>query len=120
MTHLPSNALRWIYQRHSLVWTRAVLAGGWAFLYVLCDTSVEAFPVQWRVVLAACIFIGGLFSPVVAYAAFIAAIAYPLYLISIYLMALALAILILSAPLIAFVHAGRDARFRRPDVGLSI
>jgi hypothetical protein len=59
---------------------------------------VEAFPVQWRVVLAACIAIGGLWKPVVAYALFVAAVAYPLYLISIYVMALALAVLILSAP----------------------
>ena len=67
-------------------------------LYVLCDAGVDAFPVQWRIVLAACIVIGGLWKPVVAYALFVAAVAYPLYLISIYVMALALAVLILSAP----------------------
>jgi hypothetical protein len=50
------------------------------------------------VVLAACIVLGGLWKPVVAYALFVAAVAYPLYLISIYVMALALAVLILSAP----------------------
>jgi hypothetical protein len=116
ITQLPS----WLYQRYSQIWARAVLAAGWAFLYVLCDASVEAFPVQWRVVLAACIFIGGLFKPVIAYAAFIAAIAYPLYLISIYLMALALATLILSAPVVAFVPAGMEARLHRSSAGLSL
>jgi len=116
ITHLPS----WIYQRYSQFWTRALLAAGWALLYVLCDASVGAFSVQWRVVLAACIFVGGLCKPVIAYAAFIAAIAYPLYLISIYLMALALAILILSTPLVAFVPARTDARLRRPAARLSL
>jgi hypothetical protein len=76
--------------------------------------------VQWRIVLAACIFIGGLCRPAVAYAAFIAAIAFPLYLISIYLMALALAVLILSAPLVAFVPARADARLRRPTARLPL
>jgi hypothetical protein len=84
-----------------------VLSAGWALLYVLVDASVAGyaglagppFPIQWRVVLAACIFIGGLWKPVVAYAIFGAAVAYPLYLISIYIMALAVAVLLLSAPL---------------------
>lgn len=88
----------WLYQRYSRVWERALLSAGWAALYVLCDAGIDAFPVQWRVVLAACIAVGGLWKPVVAYALFVAAVAYPLYLISIYVMALALAVLILSAP----------------------
>ena len=72
------------------------MSAGWASLYVLCDVAVQAFPVQWRATLAACIAIGGLYRPVVAYAMFTAAIAYPLYMVSVYLMALALAALILS------------------------
>jgi hypothetical protein len=61
---------------------------------------MEAFPAQWRAVLAACIFFGGLWKPIVAYALFVAAVAYPLYQISIYVMALALALLILCAPVV--------------------
>ena len=45
----------WLYQRYSRVWERALLSAGWATLYVLCDAGVDAFPVQWRVMLAACI-----------------------------------------------------------------
>jgi hypothetical protein len=88
----------WLYQRYSRLWENALLSAGWATLYVLCDAGVDAFPGQWRVVLAMCIVLGGLWKPVVAYALFVAAVAYPLYLISIYVMALALALLILSAP----------------------
>ena len=99
----------WIYQRYSRAWQRVVLATGWAVLYLLVDAGIGAragldggaLPVQWRMVLAACIFLGGLFNPIVAYAAFVAAVAYPLYLISIYVMALALAVLILASPLAA-------------------
>ena len=102
-----ARAPSWVYQRYSQIWRRALLAAGWALLYVLVDASVAGyeglagtpFPIQWRVVLAACIFIGGLWKPVVAYAIFSAAVAYPLYLISIYIMALAVAVLLLSAPL---------------------
>jgi hypothetical protein len=101
----------WIYQRYSQLWKRVVLAACWAGLYVLVDAGIGALPgleqvtvpVEWRIVLAACIFIGGIFKPVVAYIAFVVAIAYPLYLVSIYLMALALAVLILCAPLAARV-----------------
>jgi len=85
------------------------VALGWAALYVLVDTGLardvgladSTFPVQWRIFLAACVFVGGMWRPVVGYALFVAAIAYPLYLISVYVMALALAVLILSAPLVA-------------------
>lgn len=94
ITQWPS----WLYQRYSRLWEHAILSAGWALLYVLCDVGVDAFPMQWRVVLAACIVIAGLWKPAVAYALFVAAVAYPLYLISIYVMALALAVLILSAP----------------------
>lgn len=104
LIELPS----WIYQRHQRFWDRAVLAAGWALLYTLCDASIGAFPSQWRVVLAAFIFVGGLCRPVVAYVAFVAAVAYPLYLVSIYVMALALAALVLSALAIA-VYAERGA-----------
>ncbi len=98
----------WVYQRYRNVWRRVVLAAGWSLLYVWIDSGLAgvhglegtAYSVQWRAVLAAFIFIGGLWKPVVAYAAFVAAVAYPLYLISIYVMALALAVLILAAPLV--------------------
>lgn len=102
VTQWPS----WLYQRYSQAWTRLALALGWAALYALCDAGVGAFSSQWRIVFAACIFVGGLFKPALAYAAFILAIAYPLYLISIYVMALALAALILSVPLVAFGPSG--------------
>lgn len=93
----------WVYQRYREAWEHAVLAACWASLYVLCDTGIasagaETFPVQWRVVLAASILVGGMWKPAIAYALFIAAMAYPLYQVSVYLMALALAVLILSAP----------------------
>jgi hypothetical protein len=99
----------WVYQRYSRSWGRIVLSAGWAALYALLDTSLaryaglegSPFPVQWRIFLALCILVGGLWKPLVGYALFLAAIAYPLYLISIYVMALALAVLILTAPLAA-------------------
>ncbi len=69
-------------------------------LYLLCDAGVGGFVLQWRIVLALCIFIAGLWRPVVAYTLFVAAVAYPLYLVSIYVMALSLAVLILAAPVI--------------------
>jgi len=105
VTQVPS----WIYQRYSRAWQRVVLATGWAVLYLLVDAGIGAragpdggaLPVQWRVVLTMCILLGGLFNPIVAYAAFVAAVAYPLYLVSIYVMALALAVLILASPLAA-------------------
>lgn len=72
-------------------------------LYVLGDLGVSSasangFALEWRIVLAAAIWVGGLWKPPVAYALFVAAMAYPLYLVSIYVMALGLAVLILSAP----------------------
>lgn len=96
----------WLYQQHSELWDRAALAVGWSLLYWGCDGGIAAaglqtFPVQWRVVLAALIWAGGLYRPIVAYALFVAAIAWPLYQISIYVMALALAVLILAAPVAA-------------------
>lgn len=97
ITQWPS----WLYQRYSRLWEHAALSAGWAWLYVVCDASVDAFPIQWRVVLAVLILVGGVWKPIVAYALFIAAVAYPLYLVSVYLMALALAVLILSAPAVA-------------------
>jgi hypothetical protein len=116
VTQLPS----WVYQRFGQVWARAALAAGWAMLYVVCDASVDAFLVQWRIVLAASIFVGGMYRPVIAYAVFIAAIAYPLYLISIYLMALALAVLILSAPALVARPGRRGERRYGFHMGLSI
>jgi hypothetical protein len=107
VTEVPS----WIFQRYSQGWRRGALAVGWAALYALLDTGLarlsastlegSPFPVQWRIFLALCILLGGLWKPLVGYALFIAAIAYPLYLISVYVMALALAVLILTAPLVA-------------------
>lgn len=96
----------WLYQRHSELWQRVVLAVGWALLYVGCDGGIAAaglptFPIQWRVVLAVLILAGGLYRPIVAYALFVVAVAWPLYQISIYVMALALAVLILTAPVAA-------------------
>ena len=86
-----------------------MLSAGWAALYVLLDMGLaglgalegSTFPVQWRIFLALCILVGGMWKPLVGYALFIAAIAYPLYLVSVYVMALALAVLILTAPLAA-------------------
>ena len=90
------------------------LAAGWALLYLLASSvgtwavaggssgdAVMAFPVEWRLVLAALILTLGMWKPVAGYAAFIVAVAYPLYLVSIYLMALALALLILLLPVMA-------------------
>jgi hypothetical protein len=102
----------WIYQRHQPIWDRIVLAGGWSGLYVFYSgvepwvrahgpADVPVFPPQWRVVLAALVFLLFLWKPVAGYAAFIVAIAYPLYLVSLYVMALALAVLILLAPVMA-------------------
>jgi len=96
--HTILDGPAWLYQRYSEFWRRSVLAAGWAMLFVLCDLGSKAFAVEWRIVLAACIWLGGLWKPPVGYALLIAALAYPLYLISIYVMALALAALILSAP----------------------
>lgn len=108
LTDVPS----WIYQRYATFWRRAVIAAGWAYLYVLGDAAMGAFPPQWRAVLAACIFVGGLWKPVIAYALFVAAIAYPLYLISVYVMALAIATLILIVPALM--------RVRSPDASLRL
>jgi hypothetical protein len=113
----------WLYQRYRPLWERAVLAAGWALLYVLCDAAVvsvvavpanvqafhgsqvPAFAVQWRAFVAACIFVAGLYRPVLAYALFVVAVAYPLYLISVYVMALALAALVLSCLVATWVYA---------------
>lgn len=100
-----ARAPAWFYQQHRQLWQRVALAGSWSLLYFLIDAGVAGtaglegppFPIEWRIVLAACIWIGGLWKPVIAYGLFVAAVAYPLYLISIYVMALALAVLILSA-----------------------
>lgn len=100
-----ARAPAWLYQQHSRLWQRVALAGAWSLLYYLIDAGIagtaglegQPFPIEWRIVLAACIWIGGLWKPVVAYGLFVAAVAYPLYLVSIYVMALALAALILSA-----------------------
>lgn len=117
----------WIYQRQQKLWDRAVLAGGWAWMYLLCsrvevwlrlsrlgganlNPSAALLPAQWRVVTAALLAVLGLWRPVAGYAAFIVAAAYPLYLVSIYVMALALAVLILLAPAMA-LYAERGALF---------
>lgn len=88
----------WLYQRYSAFWQRSVLAASWAVLFVLVDRGSGGFAVEWRAVLAVCIWLGGMWRLPVGYALLIAALAYPLYLISVYVMALALAVLILSAP----------------------
>jgi hypothetical protein len=115
----------WIYQRQQALWDRAVLAGGWMCLYWVCSGveswlrlsaqgdvggTVALLPAQWRLVMAALIFVLGLWRPVAGYAAFIVAVAYPLYLVSIYVMALALAVLVLLAPVMA-VYAERGVLF---------
>ena len=104
MAQAPSR----LYQQYRVLWRRIVLSGGWALLYVVVDASIArlvgaagaAIPIQWRLVLAACILVSGLWMPMIAYVVFIVVIAYPLYLISIYVMALGLAVLILMAPLV--------------------
>ncbi len=103
-----------IYQRQPVVWDRIALSAGWSLLYLLAsDVGVWAthtgadsgaatvFPPEWRLVLAALVFVMGVWKPVAGYAAFIVAVAYPLYLVSIYVMALALAFLILLLPVMA-------------------
>jgi hypothetical protein len=103
-----------VYQRRPQFWDRVVLAAGWSLLYLLVSSAgmwtagdaiasevALAFPAEWRLVLAALVFVLGVWKPVAGYAAFLVAVAYPLYLISIYVMALALAVLILMLPVMA-------------------
>jgi hypothetical protein len=104
MAQAPSR----LYQQYRALWRRIVLSGGWALLYFVVDAGVArlvgaagaAMPIQWRLVLAVCILISGLWMPAIAYVVFIVVVAYPLYLVSIYVMALGLAVLILIAPLV--------------------
>jgi hypothetical protein len=111
----------WVYQRYQPIWDRIALAGGWSGLYVFYSgvepwvraqgpADVPVFPPQWRVVLAALVFLLCLWKPVAGYAAFIVAIAYPLYLVSLYVMALVLAVLILLAPVMA-IYEDRGVLF---------
>jgi len=106
-----------VYQRQPRLWDRVALAAGWSALYLLASgigtwavsgatsagaTAVAlAFPTEWRLVLAALVFVLGVWKPVAGYAAFIVAVAYPFYLVSIYVMALAVAVLILMLPVMA-------------------
>jgi hypothetical protein len=97
-----------VYQRQPQLWDRLALAAGWSLLYLLASgvgtwagDAALAFPSEWRFVLAALVFVLGVWKPVAGYAAFIVAVAYPLYLVSIYVMALALAVLILMLPVMA-------------------
>jgi len=111
----------WVYQRYQPMWDRIALAVGWSGLYVFYSgvepwvraqglADVPVFPPQWRVVLAALVFLLFLWKPVAGYAAFIVAIAYPLYLVSLYVMALILAVLILLAPVMA-IYEDRGVLF---------
>jgi hypothetical protein len=110
-----------IYQRHRRTWHRLVLAAGWTALFVLCERAVRSvpalegspLPAQWRAVLAAMVFVAGVWNPAAAYLAFMLAVAYPLYLISSPVMILGLAALLLFAPLVARARWGSVRRRRR-------
>ena len=117
-----------IYQRHRQTWNRLVLAAGWTMLYVLCELAIRSYPAlegaplpaQWRAVLAAMVFVAGLWKPAAAYLGFMLAMAYPLYLISSPVMILGLAMLLLFAPLVARARFGsmrRRHRTARPETG---
>ena len=111
----------WVYQRYRPIWDRIVLAAGWSGVYVFYSgvepwvrargaADIPGFPPQWRVVLAALVFLLCLWKPLAGYAAFVVAIAYPLYLVSLYVMALVLAALILLAPVMA-IYEDRGVLF---------
>jgi hypothetical protein len=124
----------WVYQRQRALWDRAILAGGWTWLYWLCSgveawlrlsaergagDAVALLPEQWRIVMAALVFVLGMWRPVAGYVAFIVAVAYPLYLVSVYVMALALAVLILLAPVMA-LYADRGVLYLAALVLLTV
>jgi hypothetical protein len=93
----PTTWLPQLYQRFQPFWDRAVPSAGLALLLWACAEATGAYPSEWRLFLAVCLFLLGMGWPWVAYAAFTFFIAYPLYLISIYLAAIVLAALILTS-----------------------
>ena len=116
-----SQAPARIYQRHRRTWNGLVLAAGWTVLYVLCEMAVRSvpalegapLPAQWRAVLAAMVFVAGVWNPAAAYLGFMLAMAYPLYLISSPVMILGLAVLLVFAPLVARARLGTVRRRHR-------
>jgi len=86
-----------LYQRFQTFWDRAVPSAGLASLLWASAEATGAYPTEWRVFLAAVLFLVGLRWPAVAYTAFIFFISFPLYRISIYLAAIVLAVLVLTS-----------------------
>jgi hypothetical protein len=84
----------WVYQRYPVFFDRLFPALGMAWLFVLTDRAIGAFPVEWLWFIAGSILVAGLAAPLAGYGLFVLALAYPLYSISIYVAALALTILI--------------------------
>lgn len=93
----PTTWLPQLYQRFQPLWDRAVPSAGLALLLWACAEATGAYPREWRLFLAACLFMLGMAWSGVAYTAFTFFIAYPLYSISIYLAAIVLAVLILTS-----------------------
>ncbi|MCP4514470.1 MAG: hypothetical protein GY824_04480, partial [Delftia sp.] len=93
----PTTWLPQLYQRFQPFWDRAAPAAGLALLLWASAEATGAFPPEWRLFLAAILFLLGFASPEAAYVAFTFLISYPLYRISIYLAALLLAALILPS-----------------------
>ena len=94
----PTTWLPQLYQRFQPFWDRAAPAAGLALLLWATAEATSAFPPEWRLFLAAVLFLLGLASPQAAYVAFIFLIVYPLNNISRYMAALLLAALILPFP----------------------
>ena len=98
-----------VYQRHHPAWDRAILSAGWVGLYLTCDVSMSTYPAlegtplpaPWRALVAALLFVAGLWQPAASYLGFMLAMAYPVYLVSPYLAILGASALLLSAPLVA-------------------
>ena len=93
----PTTWLPQLYQRFQSFWDRAVPATGLALLLWASAQATGTYPSEWRLFLAALLFLSGLIFPRGAYVAFTFLIAYPLYGISIYLAAIVLAVLILTS-----------------------
>jgi hypothetical protein len=94
----PTTWLPQLYQRFQPFWDRVTPAAGPALLLWASAEATGAFPSEWRLFLAAILFLLGMASPEAAYVAFTFLISYPLYRISIYMAALLLAVLILTSP----------------------
>ncbi len=93
----PTIWLPQLYQRFQAFWDRAVPSAGLALLLWASAEATRAYPSEWRVFLAALLFVIGLRWPAFAYVAFTFFISFPLYRISIYLAAIVLAVLVLSS-----------------------